>query len=114
MVRQYLSRSVMTRSKLAGYDTRSEANAKIGRTVWSSPQVHDGEHVSCSGCKFFADSKARVSSLALRPESMAGKDAMTFGWCKNLRIWAATGREVAPIMRSYYFCNYYKEKENGS
>ncbi len=99
--------------------SHGEANQVLGRTVWSTPQIvmdarNPTRRVSCATCQFFADSKARVSALALRPDSMAHDDAMTFGWCKNLRIWAAFGKENAPITRSYHYCNFHKEKEKES
>ncbi len=65
-------------------------NAKLGRTIWSAPQ----RGLSCKLCAFFVKGS----------DGLAGK-------CMHLRIWAAYGRDQAPWTYSYYYCNFYEEKE---
>jgi hypothetical protein len=96
----------------------------IGRTVWSSPQhVKDGEEKCCIGCKFYANAglkyiNQKYSELTIdyvaRRQHQKYLEA-TVGHCQNLRIWAASGEEKPPNIRSYYYCNFFerKEKEDG-
>lgn len=92
-------------------------NAILHRTVWSSPQL--GEQ--CSKCIHYASHHTEVSALTVVKPTwflLGGYQEMykgpkEFGVCQNLRIWAAYGGERAPITRSYYYCNYFEEKENG-
>lgn len=88
----------------------SAPNSVLGRTVWSSP-VAD---YCCNNCMFFAKAKARCSEL--NRDKLEGTsqecEELTFGWCQNLRIWAAMNREKPITTRSYHYCNYHeKEKE---
>ena len=107
----------MTRS-----DPWRQGNAKpnkvLGRTVWSTPQTYAGKGIPacCNSCKFFANHHVKVSELARHDVKgiVAEEEAMTFGACQNVRIWAAFGKERAPITRSYHYCNFYEEKENGT
>ena len=90
-------------------------NVTLGRTVWSSPQKGG----QCSGCAYFASHKAKVSELTLVQVRRSDGSMETyggpkeFGRCQNVRIWAAFGKENPPITRSYHYCNYFKEKEDG-
>ena len=63
---------------------------------------------SCRSCQSFGDSKAKVSAL-----NEFATNGGTFGFCQNVRIWAAYGKEKPPMTRSYHYCNFYKEKEDG-
>ena len=79
-------------------------NAILKRSVWSTPQKGQ----SCHLCKFWAPRY----TVEYDPADQRTYEKLIDGRCQNLRIWAAYGEPVS--MRSYYSCNFYKEKEDGS
>jgi hypothetical protein len=80
-------------------------NVLISRTVWSSPQR--GE--MCHLCKYWV---ADFPNIEDDPAHKKYYGRVTDGNCGNLRVVAAYKK--VPRVHSYYYCNLYKEKENGN
>jgi hypothetical protein len=79
-------------------------NKHLGRTVWNSPQRGS----ACANCKWWAP---KYPDDMYDPADQASYERITSGFCGQLRI-AAMFNGPPPI-KSYYYCNYYKEMENG-
>lgn len=91
---------VTLKDKLTGV---TNPNARIGRTVWSSPQGR--ERSCCSKCVYW------VAKYSQKEDNNDPK-LMVQGTCSNLRVAAAYG--FPSQILSYYCCSLFekKEKEN--
>lgn len=98
-----------TNWKVASTTEEYFPNRVLKRTVWSSPQ----NNRCCNLCVSFGAHDAKVSELNRNVVmgTSQEREKLTFGRCQNVRIWAAMGKDQPPITRSYYCCNYFKEKD---